>query len=273
MLLNLEDKGTFIQIGPANLVVNVKKNGKNLKEAEEGCVEKIKEIFAELTMFKDMLKLKACYLNLNNKKIPDVIFKTVSSAKFIDEKELTPMSAVAGAVAETVLEWIKDKFEYETITVNNGGDIAIDFNDRISLQVANLKKFLIVNNSIKGIATSGFGGISLSKGIADNVTVFAKSASIADAAATLIANNVRLEKCNSVDYCFAEEIIDNCDIEGELVVKDIKKISDNEIIYALKNGLRYAEKLVNDNKIFGAILNKGKFYYFTRGLKNFIREV
>ena len=45
---------------------------------------------------------------------------------------------------------------------------------------------------VRGIATSGWRGRSFSLGIADAVTVLAERASLADAAATLIANAVDL---------------------------------------------------------------------------------
>jgi uncharacterized protein len=45
---------------------------------------------------------------------------------------------------------------------------------------------------VRGIATSGWRGRSFSRGIADSVTVLAKTAAMADAAATVIANAVNV---------------------------------------------------------------------------------
>jgi ApbE superfamily uncharacterized protein (UPF0280 family) len=45
---------------------------------------------------------------------------------------------------------------------------------------------------VRGIATSGWRGRSFSLGIADAVTVLAKNGAAADAAATIIANDVDL---------------------------------------------------------------------------------
>ena len=86
--------------------------------------------------------------------------------------------------------------------VNNGGDIAfylasgqrfvagmIERPDRASLLgTVTLRS----DQPSRGLATSGWRGRSFSLGIADAVTVLARSASLADAAATVIANAVDL---------------------------------------------------------------------------------
>jgi ApbE superfamily uncharacterized protein (UPF0280 family) len=46
---------------------------------------------------------------------------------------------------------------------------------------------------VRGLATSGWGGRSFSLGIADSVTVLARCAAAADAAATVVANAVDAE--------------------------------------------------------------------------------
>ena len=123
------------------------------------------------------------------------------------DQQVTPMAAVAGAVADEVLEEMRRVADCRRIWVNNGGDIAFYLAEGEQFKcglVADLATgrcdgFVELAHSagIAGIATSGRagkggGGRSFSLGIADSVTVLATSAAVADAAATLIANHVDL---------------------------------------------------------------------------------
>src|SRR5215471_8358143 len=115
---------------------------------------------------------------------------------------ITPMAAVAGAVAEEILWVMTSAAKLSRACVNDGGDIAIHLcegekfvigmverPDRPSLFGTTEIEF---HHPIRGIATSGWRGRSFSLGIADAVTVLATTAAQADAAATIIANAVDL---------------------------------------------------------------------------------
>ncbi len=116
---------------------------------------------------------------------------------------ITPMAAVAGAVADTVLSVIRATPGIERAFVNNRGDIAVHLTPgqvidigvvpelRRPLATAALR--LRHGQGIGGVATSGWDGRSFSLGIADAVTVLAATAAQADAAATLIANAVDID--------------------------------------------------------------------------------
>jgi ApbE superfamily uncharacterized protein (UPF0280 family) len=110
---------------------------------------------------------------------------------------VTPMAAVAGAVADEILEAMQPAGK---AYVNDGGDIAVH------LPPGEIFDAGIVNNPLQpaldatlrlhescGIATSGWRGRSQSLGIADAVTVVAHNAAEADAAATLVANAVNAQ--------------------------------------------------------------------------------
>ena len=113
---------------------------------------------------------------------------------------ITPMAAVAGAVADEICVAMSTVDEVRKIYVNDGGDIAFHLDTGESLAVglvpvlvdAQLGGSIEISSdmSVRGIATSGMDGRSFSFGIADAVTVLASSAASADAAATLIANAV-----------------------------------------------------------------------------------
>ena len=114
---------------------------------------------------------------------------------------ITPMAAVAGAVAQEILVPYTQAGVRRAF-VNNGGDIALHLAPgtqwRVGL-VADIAKrrnaldggFVIDSQDpVRGVATSGWRGRSHSLGIADAVTVLAATAAQADAAATVIANAV-----------------------------------------------------------------------------------
>jgi uncharacterized protein len=115
---------------------------------------------------------------------------------------ITPMAAVAGAVAETILETMTGATRLRRAYVNNGGDIALHLSFGESYVVGMVERpdrpslfgaaEIVAASPVRGIATSGWRGRSFSLGIADAVTVLASTASQADAAATVIANAVNL---------------------------------------------------------------------------------
>jgi len=110
---------------------------------------------------------------------------------------ITPMAAVAGAVADEILEAMRPEGK---AYVNNGGDIAVHLPRGATFDagIVNNPQRPMVDASIRldgpcGVATSGWRGRSQSLGIADAVTVIAECGAAADAAATMIANAVNAE--------------------------------------------------------------------------------
>ena len=119
---------------------------------------------------------------------------------------VTPMAAVAGAVADELLAHMTAAARLERAFVNDGGDIAILVSEGHALEVGVAGEFsrgdvpvlngrlrLEAGSGIGGIATSGARGRSFSLGIADSVTVLAGDAATADIAATLVANAVDID--------------------------------------------------------------------------------
>ncbi len=169
---------------------------------------------------------------------------------------ITPMAAVAGAVADEILAAMMRIFPagarpYRAY-VNNGGDIALHLEAGAEFRVAiaredgvSLGAFAVnAGNPSRGIATSGRGGRSLSMGIADSVTVGARTAAAADAAATLIANAVDLPGHFSISRARAVDVIDNSDLGERLVVRGCGPLDAEEAQRALSAGAREAEKFL-----------------------------
>ena len=170
---------------------------------------------------------------------------------------VTRMAAVAGAVADTVLKAMRGATPLTRAYVNNGGDIALHlssgtrFDTAISdLSGAELGRIAIrADDGIGGIATSGRHGRSLSLGIADSVTVLAKSAAAADAAATLIANAVDLPGHRSIRRRPAAEIDPDSDLGSRDVVTGCAALTPSEVSDALEGGLSTARRMAAAQQI------------------------
>jgi ApbE superfamily uncharacterized protein (UPF0280 family) len=106
----------------------------------------------------------------------------------------------------------------------------------------------------RGIATSGRHGRSFSLGIADAVTVLARTASQADAAATIIANAVDLPGHPAVFRCPAQDLQPDSDLGARLVTRGVGELSEAEIAAALEAGAACARRLLAMGLIDSAIL-------------------
>ena len=182
---------------------------------------------------------------------------------------ITPMAAVAGAVADHVLAALCAGRTLERAYVNNGGDIAFHLAPDASLRcglVADLAApaldgvfDLTAGNPTRGLATSGrackgHGGRSFSFGIADAVTVLARTAAAADAAATVVGNAVDLPGHPAVQRRPASAIDPDSDLGARMITWDLGPLTGGEVRAALDAGGRVADALVESDLIVGAVL-------------------
>lgn len=180
------------------------------------------------------------------------------------ETFITPMAAVAGAVAEEVLSSMTQAANLTRAFVNDGGDIALHIGDGEEFTVGMVERperpslfgtvKLRSSDAIHGIATSGWRGRSFSLGIADSVTVLAESAAAADAAATIIANAVDLPGHPAIKRVPACEIVLDSDLGSRLVTQAVGELSGAEVELALSLGVSTAESLVQRGLICAAAL-------------------
>lgn len=188
---------------------------------------------------------------------------------------ITPMAAVAGAVADELIAFYRAP-GVRRAAINNGGDIALHLTEgeawRIGLW-ADLAAFdaeaamrsvqgtLAVDGAftvraaspIRGVATSGWRGRSFSLGIADSVTVLAATAAQADAAATVIANAVNLDDPR-IARCPACELKDDSDLGEILVTVDVPPLAPDAVRTALFAGRDVARALAQAGLIVDAAL-------------------
>ncbi|MEQ8356104.1 MAG: UPF0280 family protein [Kiloniellaceae bacterium] len=182
---------------------------------------------------------------------------------------VTPMAAVAGAVADHVLAAMTEAAALTRAYVNDGGDIALHLTAGQSLSCAMVaevrnprldgRAVIAAETPIRGIATSGRatlgqGGRSFSLGIADAVTVFARSAAAADVAATLIANAVDLPGHPAVRRRPAVELDPDSDLGARAVTLAVGALNDGEVRAALAGGSAMARDLRAAGLIEAAVL-------------------
>lgn len=177
---------------------------------------------------------------------------------------ITPMAAVAGAVADEVMAAMVRGRRLKRAYVNNGGDIALflapgesfDIGIVSSVQPPTAAGRIRIDaaDPVRGVATSGFHGRSLSLGIADAVTVLAETAAAADAAATMIANAVDLPGHPSIGRQPARDLDPDSDLGARMATVRVGPLSEEESQTALEAGLAAARALVEDGEIHAAAL-------------------
>lgn len=178
---------------------------------------------------------------------------------------ITPMAAVAGSVAEEILAAMTSVASLTRAYVNNGGDIAFHLASGQQLVAGMIERpnrpsllgtvTLRSDQPSRGLATSGWRGRSFSLGIADAVTVLARTASLADAAATVIANAVDLPRHPGIVRQPACELAPDSDLGSIPVTRSVGELTEDEIQQALDSGARVAEELLASNLISSAALS------------------
>ncbi|HTO44621.1 MAG TPA: UPF0280 family protein [Burkholderiales bacterium] len=183
------------------------------------------------------------------------------------ERFITPMAAVAGAVADELIAFFRADERIRRACINNGGDIALHLTPGESYRVglyADLGRierrgrhrldgdFEVRSDlPVRGVATSGWRGRSFSLGIADSVTVLARNAAEADAAATMVANSVNIED-PAILRRPACDLKDDTDLGGRLVTVSVGTLSADRVGEALDAGASAARELMQRGEIFGA---------------------
>ncbi len=185
------------------------------------------------------------------------------------ESFITPMAAVAGAVADHLLEALVAGRSLTRAYVNDGGDVALHLGTGETFTCGLVadpaapsldgKIEVSAEMPVRGIATSGAatkggGGRSFSLGIAEAVTVLARDAAAADAAATVIANAVDLPGHESIVRIPASDIDPDSDLGDRTVTLAVGTLQPPEIDAALAAGRDVAERLRCAGLIFGAVL-------------------
>lgn len=176
---------------------------------------------------------------------------------------VTPMAAVAGAVADATLAAATEHRVLKRAYVNNGGDVALYLTEGERFTVGLVpdvaapalggRAEIPFECPVRGIATSGWRGRSMSLGIADSVTVLAATAADADVAATLIANAVDVDH-PAVRRVPAVDLDPDSDLGGRPVTVDVGVLDPVSVDRALERGADAARTMQARGRIVAAAL-------------------
>ncbi len=245
-----DGKRLHLHHGPIDLIVGVE--GADRELALERATERFRTVLAEIVE-----ELAALQVPFDGRSFDGAVAQRMARAvaPFAEARFVTPMAAVAGSVAEEILGAMSG-IGLDMAIVNNGGDIAFHLAPGRSIQVLGPAGQIEIGyeDTARGVATSGWRGRSLSFGIADAVTVLARTASMADAAATMIANEVDLRGRPAIRRRPASEIEAHPQLKERLVTAGVGDLAAHEIAAALDKGQTFAAECRAEGMIEAAVL-------------------
>ena len=257
------DSRLHLQDGPIDLIVEAFGAAEEIDSAYRAAAARFITILDELCAELPLLRSAAA------EPPQGVVARRMWDAvqPFARDVFITPMAAVAGAVAEEVLIAMTGAGQLRRAYVNNGGDIAVFLAPGETFRIGMVDRpdtpsmfgalFISADQPVRGIATSGWRGRSFSLGIADAVTVLADTAAMADAAATIIANAVDLPGHAAIERRPASELAPQNDLGERLVTVAVGALSGAEIDHALARGCLAAEMCLERRLIRAAALHLG----------------
>ncbi|MBI1169907.1 UPF0280 family protein [bacterium] len=253
-IAKLPDGRLHLQHGPIDLICEAWGDGDAVTLAHDLAAQRFGTILAELATELPALRLADAPVN------GTVARKMAAAVAPFRPAFVTPMAAVAGAVAETILAAMLPA-GLSRAYVNNGGDIALHLapGQQLTAAIAGTPHRITIRaaDRVRGIATSGWGGRSFSLGIADSVTVLAATAAMADAAATMVANAVDLPGHPGIQRASASSLRSDSDLGELLVTTGVAALSGAECDAALDRGADFAATCLVRGLIYGAALCLG----------------
>lgn len=251
-----------LQDGPIDLVIAADGEPEAVRAAFAAAARRFDGLLASLCAELPALRARAGTATLEGsvaRRMAEAV------APYAETTFITPMAAVAGAVAEAVLAAMTAAAPLARAFVNNGGDIALHLapgaRTRIGLVNCPDRPALFgtaeiaAQDGVCGVATSGWRGRSHSLGIADAVTVLARTAAEADAAATVIANAVDLPGHPAVTRVPARDLQPDSDLGAIPVTRAVGTLRADEIESALAAGAAAAEQVVARGSAVAAALH------------------
>ena len=254
-------KRLHLNHGPIDLIVEAFGEAEEVQVAYVQATVRFQTILTELVEELPDLRSAA---SLRPRALRGTTARRMEAAVFplANENFITPMAAVAGSVADEILASMLAGRKLDKAYVNNGGDSALHLAACQSMKLACAgtgngfadRIVIRAEDAVRGVATSGWRGRSFSLGVADAVTVLARSGAEADAAATIIANAVDLPGHEAVRREPAHSLAPDSDLGDRLVTTGVGPLTTREVAAALESGLAEAGKLKRRGLIDAAAL-------------------
>jgi ApbE superfamily uncharacterized protein (UPF0280 family) len=258
----LADGRLHLQHGPIDVLIECWGDDGEVRAAyRQACLRFgtiLEELVAELPRLRS--PVNGCYPQLRGK-----VAKRMAEAVWPHRHVfITPMAAVAGSVADELMEALREGRSLRKACVNDGGDLALYLapGEEIRVGIVNDPTRPQINADVRvraeeptrGVATSGWRGRSQSLGIADAVTVLGRSGAAADAAATLVANAVNVQH-PSIRRLPAREVKEDSDLCDLPVTVDVGALPPDAVIDALERGIVVAAEMKRAGLLEAAYLS------------------
>ena len=275
-IMLLDEETVLAECGPMRLAIRAWQNGRPqiafCRQAAEASFAYLEAVAANKAVLSEFAG------NISTLPENPLAQRMIESVRAIGDVDLTPMAAVAGTIADAVADWLFGRGPTKVV-VDNGGDIAIrlaagetatvGIRPRIScFDISHITR-LDDRSSSWGVTTSGLGGRSFTRGIASAVTVIAENASIADAAATSIANACIVQDKRIVQMP-AEQMDPNTDLRGVNITVDVGALSLGKKIQAVDAALSKADAFCRQEHIAGALIALEDIFMMTESIREFI---
>ena len=255
----------FMDYGPIQATLTAYRDGQPLQNELEAAAAHGTAQLRELASFLPVAKLPPGEIR-GLAALPEILLAMIQAVRSCGDPTLTPMAAVAGTFADFMADFLVAQGATK-VMVSNGGDIALRLlpgeRTRVGivsdLHTGTCSHTLDVEaaDGIGGIATSGFGGRSFSKGIASAAVVLGRTCRIADAAATLVANHT-ISPDPGITQILAEKLDPETDIAGHWVTASVGSLLPDTREKALENGREKARELFDQQMILGAAIFVGE---------------
>jgi ApbE superfamily uncharacterized protein (UPF0280 family) len=258
----LPDGRLHLQHGPIDVIARAWGEKAEVERSYEQAWERFRSVLDELVselpqLRKPVNESKAALRGAVARRMLDAVWPHRSVY-------VTPMAAVAGAVADELLAAMTAGRRIAKAFVNDGGDIAVHLAPGEALQAGIVGQVLDpaieatatlrFEAPARGIATSGWRGRSQSLGIADAVTILARNAAQADAAATLVANAVDARH-PAIERRPARELKEDSDLGDLSVTVAVGQLPPEVIEEAIARGAAEARRMQAAGLLVAAYLS------------------
>lgn len=262
----LSDGRWFFQHGPIDCVIGAEGEQRAVAQAVDEAWRRfgglLDELVAELPLLRADLSAPEAHLIAPAGPVACRMVEACR-AHALAGRFITAMAAVAGSVAQELIGFF-ERPGIQRAHVNNGGDIALHLTPGTWFDIGLVTdpdartgldgRFRVhAESPIRGVATSGWRGRSLSLGIADSVTVLAATAAQADAAATVIANAVNVDDAR-VQRAPAHRMRDGSDLGDRLATCAVATLPAELVAQALVAGAAQADHEIAQGRVLAAAL-------------------